>query len=106
MTTAATSTAASEAPSMSDLGWGLGIASLSFGRIGPRQRRHIRQAGMRAAEVGRGRVLTDRDDALADRSGAGEVVEQRVAVTAADGARQCGDVLVEAAEHLQHRILV
>src|SRR6266481_724687 len=59
-----------------------------------------------AAEVGRCRILADLDNAAADRAGAGEMLEQRLAVAAADRARQLGEVLVEGAEHLQDRFLV
>ena len=61
---------------------------------------------MRPAEVGRCRILADLDDAAADRAGAGEMLEQRLAVAAADRAGELRQILVEGAEHLQHRILV
>src|SRR5258708_20857454 len=61
---------------------------------------------MRTAEVGRRGILTDLDDATADRAGAGEMLEQRLAVAAADRARQLGEILVEGAKHFQHRVLV
>ena len=61
---------------------------------------------MRAAEIRRRGILTNFQDAFADRPRAFEMLEQRVAVAVADGARQRSDVLIEAAEHLQHRILV
>src|SRR5215468_10065954 len=47
--------------------------------------RLLRQRRMRPAEVGRSRILADLDDAAADGAGAGEVLEQRFAVVAADG---------------------
>jgi hypothetical protein len=72
--------------------------------VGPRQRLGG-QAGCGAAEVGRGRVLADLHDAAADRARAREMIEQRLAV--ARGWRgQRRQVLAEAAEHLQHRVLV
>ena len=46
----------------------------------------LRQRRMLPAEVGRGRVLADLDDAAANGAGAAEVLEQRLAVVAADGA--------------------
>ncbi len=61
---------------------------------------------MRAAEVGARRVLADVEDAAADRARARKMLEQRIAVAAADGARQLRQVFLEFAEHLQHRILV
>src|ERR1700730_15341747 len=63
----------------------LGALSLLIRRIRPR-RRLVRQARMGAAEIGCGRILADRHDALADGAGAGEMFEQRVAVAAPDGA--------------------
>ena len=77
----------------------------SIRRIGPRQRL-VRQLGMRPAEIRRRRILADLDDAAADGARAGEMLEQRLAVAAADRARQRRQVLVEAAEHFQHRVLV
>ena len=61
---------------------------------------------VRPAEIGRRGILADLDDAAADRAGAGEVLEQRLAVAAADRARELGEILVEGAEHFQHRVLV
>jgi hypothetical protein len=61
---------------------------------------------VRTAEVGRGGILADLDDAAANGAGAGEMVEQRFAVAATDRARQLGKILVEGAEHFQHRLLV
>src|SRR4051794_9520276 len=60
-------------------------------RIGPRHRR-LRQRRVRPAEVGRRRVLADADDAAADRARAGEVVEQELAVAAADRAGELGEI--------------
>src|SRR5260370_27169335 len=68
--------------------------------------RLLPQLRVRTAEVGGGGVLADLDDAAADRAGAGEVPEQRLAVIAADRAGELGEILVEGAEHLQHRFLV
>ena len=48
--------------------------------------RLLRHRRMRPAEIGCGRILADLDDAAADGAGAGEVLEQRFAVVAADGA--------------------
>ena len=50
--------------------------------------RRIRQARMRAAEIGRGRILSDLHDAAPDRARAGEMLEQGVAVAAPDRARE------------------
>ena len=61
---------------------------------------------MRAAEVGARCVLTDVQDAAADRAGAREVLEQGVAVAAADGAGELRQVFLEFAQHLQHGVLV
>ncbi len=44
------------------------------------------QRRMRPAEIRRRRILADLDDAAADGAGAGEVLEQRLAIVAADGA--------------------
>ena len=57
-------------------------------------------------EIGRRRVLTDLHNAAADGAGAREVLKQRVAVAAADGAGQLRQVFTKGAEHFQHRILV
>ena len=51
-------------------------------------------------------VLALLDDRAADRAGAGEQVEQRVAVAPADRALQRGQILGEALEHLEHRLPV
>ncbi len=61
---------------------------------------------MRAAEIGRRRILADIDDALADGARAREMLVQRLAVALADRLGQQRNILVEAAEHLQHRLLV
>ena len=66
----------------------------------------MRQLGMRAAEVGHGRILADFHNGAADRARAAELVEQGLTVAATDRARQRGQVLVEAAEHFQHCVLV
>ena len=50
--------------------------------------RLLAQLRVRAAEVGRGGILADLDDAAADRAGAGKMLEQRLAVAAADRAGQ------------------
>src|SRR5512146_3160793 len=57
--------------------------------------RFLPQLRVRAAEVGRGGILADLDDAAADGAGAGEMLEQRLAVAATDRARQLREVLVE-----------
>src|SRR5438034_3605534 len=59
-----------------------------------------------AAEVGGGGVLAGLDDAATGGARLHEQLVQRVAVAEADGALQRGEVLAEAAEHLQHRLLV
>src|SRR5512142_3565287 len=59
-----------------------------------------------AAEVGLWALLAGCDDAAADFAGAGEQLEQLVALAPADGPRQRLQVLGEAAEDLQHRVLV
>ena len=64
------------------------------------------RVGMRPAEVRRCGILADLDNAAADGAGAGEMLEQRLAVAAADRPGQFGEVLVEGAEHLQHGLLV
>ena len=61
---------------------------------------------MRAAEIGRRRNLARFDDAAADRARSCEMIEQGLAVAAADRARQLREVFVEGAEHFQHRVLV
>src|SRR5882672_2870164 len=61
---------------------------------------------VRAAEVGCGGILADLDDAAANGTGASEMLKQRLAIAAADRARQLGEVLIEGAEHFQHRLLV
>ena len=50
--------------------------------------RLLSQLRVRTAEVGRGGILADLDDAAADGAGAGEMLEQRLAVVAADRARE------------------
>ena len=59
-----------------------------------------------AARPKSGTILADLDNALADRAGAREVVEQRVTVAAADRLGQRRHILIEAAEHFQHGFLV
>src|SRR5690606_40157702 len=59
----------------------------------------------RSAEVGGRRLLSGGDDAAADGAGAGEEVEQLVALAVADIPLQRRQVLVEAAEHLEDRLL-
>ena len=61
---------------------------------------------MRAAEIRRARFLPRLDDAAADGARAGEELEQRIAVAEADGALQRRQILTEAAEHFEHRLLV
>src|SRR3974390_3579896 len=61
---------------------------------------------MRAAEIRRRRILTDIDDALADRARSPEVLEECLSVTFANGFGERRYVLVEAAKHLQDRVLV
>src|SRR5688572_20889853 len=79
--------------------------SFVVGGIRPRQRLGW-QARMRAAEVWHRRILPDLDDAAPDRARAREVIVQGLAVAAADRARQRREILIEAAEHLQHGVLV
>ena len=55
---------------------------------------------------GAAEILADLDDAAADGAGAGEVLEQRFAVAAADRAGELRQILVEGAEHFQHGFLV
>src|SRR5439155_20161025 len=50
--------------------------------------RLLPQRRMRPSEIRRCRILADLDDAAADGAGAGEILEQRFAVVAADRARQ------------------
>src|SRR5579862_4330624 len=59
-----------------------------------------------AAEVRRGGVLAGVDDPAADGAGAGEEVEQRVAVAPADRALKRAQILAETAQHFEHRLLV
>src|ERR1700730_15662687 len=61
---------------------------------------------MRAAEVGRLRVLADLDDAAPDRARAGKQIEQRVTVAPADRARKRRYIFVDAPEHLEDRVFV
>src|ERR1700722_19973618 len=68
--------------------------------------RLLAQLRVRPAEIGYGGILADLDDAASDRAGAGEMLEQRLAVAASDRAGQLGEVLVKGAEHFQHRFLV
>ena len=55
---------------------------------------------------GAAEILADLDDAAADGAGAGEMLEQRLAVAAADRAGELRQILVEGAEHFQHGLLV
>ena len=64
-----------------------GTGLLVIRRVRPRDRRR-RLSRMRAAEVGRGRILADLHDAAADRARAREMIEQRVAVAAPHRARE------------------
>ena len=59
-----------------------------------------------SAEVRRGGVLAGLDDAAADGAGAGEVGVERVAVAHADGTLQDEELLGEAAEDVERRLLV
>src|ERR1700733_16113025 len=68
--------------------------------------RLVAQLRVRPPETGGGGILADLDNAAANRAGAGEMLEQRLAVAAADGPGELGEVLVEGAEHFQHRVLV
>src|SRR5688500_4999836 len=61
---------------------------------------------VRAAEIGPFVALALFDDAAPDGAGAGEQVEQALAVAPADRALERGQILREALEHLQHRFLV
>src|SRR5262249_18601864 len=68
-------------------------SSCACRRMGrPRQRPALRLLGV--------------DDAAADGAGAGEEGLELVALAPADGALQRGQVLGEAAEHLEHRLAV
>src|SRR5262249_9309828 len=58
-------------------------------RIGPRQR-CVGQCGMRTSEIGARRILTDLDDAAADRARAAELLEQGSPVPSLDRVRQLG----------------
>src|SRR6266851_6178949 len=92
---------------MTDLQWSVPRMLRSANRRTPTcSIRLLSQLRVRTAEVGRGRILADLDNAAADRAGAGEMRKQRLAVAAADRARQLGEVLVEGAEHFQDRVLV
>src|SRR5438128_11862917 len=73
---------------------------------GPGSRPGLLGGAVLAAEVGGGRILTRLDDAAPDAARLHEQVVEGVAVAVADGALQGGEVLAEAAEHLQHRVLV
>ena len=86
-------------------GFSSGRDQLLLCRVRLRQRL-VRQAGCGRPKSGAGEILADLDDAAADRARAREMLEQRVAVAVADRARERRDVLVEAAEHLQHGVLV
>src|SRR5436305_393399 len=61
---------------------------------------------MRAAEVGRRGILADLHDAAADRAGAAEVFEQRIAIAAPHRARELRQVFAELRQHFQHGVLV
>src|SRR5262245_2617537 len=58
------------------------------------------------AEIRLGGLLARGDDAAADGAGAGEEIEQLVAFAPADGAGQESDILVEAGQHFEDRVLV
>src|SRR5689334_16472858 len=58
------------------------------------------------AEIRCSGILADLEDAAADGACSCEMLEQRLAIVAADGAGELREILVEGAEHLQHRILV
>src|ERR1700682_1249580 len=74
-------------------------------RIRPRQRLGLWLA-VRLAKIRRRRVQVELDHAAADGAALGEDVIQRVGVAVAHGARQGREILVEAAEHFQHRLFV
>ena len=74
--------------------------------IGITQGRLAPALGALAAEIGGGGVLPGLDDAAADRTGAGEIVEQLIAVAHADRALQRKQLLGEAAEDVQHGLAV
>jgi hypothetical protein len=61
---------------------------------------------VRAAEVGCRIVLALFDDRAADGAGAGEQVEQFVALAPADRALERGQILRKALEHVEHGFLV
>src|SRR5690606_42106413 len=64
------------------------------------------RSGGDAAEVGRVDLLPGLDDRAAHGPGAGEQVEQLVAVAPADGALQRRQVFREPGQHLQDGVLV
>ena len=71
-----------------------------------RREAHVALAGGDAAEIGGGGVLARLDDAAADGAGAGEVGVQVRPVAEADGALQREELLGEAAEDVEGRVLV
>src|SRR5882672_5920813 len=62
--------------------------------------------GVVVGEVNSSSRLLRLDDAAADGAGAGEEILQLVALAPADVALEGGEVLAEAAEHLQHGLAV
>src|ERR1700730_16491707 len=74
-------------------------------RIRPWQRLR-RQARTWTPEIRGFGILPDGNDAAPDRAGAGEKLEQRVAVGRLDRVRELRHILVEATEHFQNAGLV
>src|SRR5205814_10269628 len=60
----------------------------------------------RAPEIRRRDILPFVDDGAADRAGAGEPVEQRVAVAVADRLLERIEVAEESSEHVEHGLAV
>src|SRR5712691_31567 len=81
-------------------------SSALIARIGPRQRRFRLVRRTAAAEIRLRRLLPDFDDRAANRACAREALEQSVAVARANRAGERGEILVEAAEHFEDRLLV
>src|SRR3546814_5427404 len=74
--------------------------------LDPGTRPGLREVSLfvRAAEIGFGVVLALLDDPAPARAGAGERLEQFVALAPADRALQRGQTLGEALEHPEHRL--
>src|ERR1700744_2138424 len=81
------------------------MSTSSRGGVG-RLIRLLAELRMWAAEIGRGGILADLDDAAAYRAGAGEMLVQGLAVAAPDRTGEFCEILVESAEHIEHRVLV